>query len=76
VSSVIYEGWYQKGTPEEIAGQLADAIAYVRAEPSLNEAQSVLIFAWNEFDEGGWICPNLPSYGGTERLDAIAGVLV
>jgi hypothetical protein len=25
--------------------------------------------AWNEFDEGGWICSTL--FNGTDRLDAI-----
>jgi len=33
----------------------------------------VLIYAWNEFDEGGWICPTL--YNGTDRLNAIHNVL-
>ncbi len=35
---------------------------------------AVIIYAWNEFDEGGWLCPTL--YGGTERLDAIREILV
>jgi hypothetical protein len=33
----------------------------------------VIIYAWNEFDEGGWICPTISE--GTSRLDAISKVL-
>ncbi len=33
----------------------------------------MLIYAWDEFSEGGWICPTLSE--GTARLDAIRGVL-
>src|SRR5450759_571230 len=31
------------------------------------------MYAWNEFDEGGWICPTLGN--NTSRLDAIGKVL-
>jgi len=38
----------------------------------------VLIYAWNEFDEGGWLVPALPPpHGeGTARIDALRKVLV
>ncbi len=29
--------------------------------------------AWNEFDEGGWLCPSLSE--GSARLDALRAVL-
>jgi hypothetical protein len=31
------------------------------------------MYSWNEFDEGGWICPTLGN--NTERLDALKKVL-
>jgi len=31
------------------------------------------MYAWNEFDEGGWICPTLGN--NTSRLDAIRKIL-
>jgi hypothetical protein len=37
----------------------------------------VLVYAWNEHDEGGWLCPTLNPDGtaNTERLLALATVL-
>jgi len=43
------------------------------AYPEAAEPNAVLIYAWNEFDEGGWLAPTLGD--GTARLDAIAKVL-
>jgi len=37
------------------------------------EANAVLMYAWNEHDEGGWLCPTL--FYGADRLNAIATVL-
>lgn len=47
--------------------------ATLEANPEAGEAGAVIIYAWNEFDEGGWICPTLSE--GTARLDAIRKVL-
>jgi hypothetical protein len=41
--------------------------------PSAGRANTVLIYAWNETDEGGWLHPTLAE--GTARLDAIKKVL-
>jgi len=37
----------------------------------------VLIYAWNELDEGGWLMPALPppQGEGTARIDALRKVL-
>ncbi len=71
-----YGNGYADGTPTEIAQELALAIKDVKGSPSQYPAQTILIYAWNEFDEGGWICPGLPAYEGDQRLKAIAKVLV
>ena len=49
------------------------AATFVSVNPSVVPARSVLIYAWNEYDEGGWIAPMLDD--GTARLDAIRAVL-
>jgi hypothetical protein len=73
--SGYYNGnWTVAATPDQIAALLQQAVNYVVANPVHCEANAVLIYAWNEFDEGGYICPNLPAYGGAARLNAIAGV--
>ena len=44
-----------------------------RTTATLNPANAIIIYAWNENDEGGWLIPTLSE--GTARLDAIARVL-
>jgi hypothetical protein len=69
--------WAQQATPAQIAAHLADAITWTKDHPSNAAADTVLIYAWNENLEGGWICPTLDEVdapGSVWRLDAIAGV--
>lgn len=42
-----------------------------------NDAEAVLIYAWNEHDEGGWLCPTINSDNtiNTSRLDALKEIL-
>ncbi|MFW6146176.1 MAG: hypothetical protein ACOC7R_02450 [Planctomycetota bacterium] len=64
-------------TPAELAAHLRDAIAFVRRHPRVCEANALILYAWNEYDEGGWIAPTRGPDGApnTDRLDALAGVL-
>lgn len=69
--------WTQQATPEEIATHLGSAVSWNNAHPDRASANTVLMYAWNEFDEGGWICPTLfeiKKAGRPLRLDAIAKV--
>ena len=48
-------------TAEEIGTHLTNALNYMQ-EPDVIEktkANTVLMYAWNEHDEGGWLCPTL-----------------
>jgi hypothetical protein len=65
--------YYDTPTPQEFAYHLRSGLAWVRNHPQTATANTVLIYAWNEFDEGGWICPTLTH--GTDRLDAIKEVI-
>lgn len=65
--------WIQTATAVEVANHLSDGLNWVGSYPSSAEANTVLMYAWNEFDEGGWICPTL--LDGTERLDAIRNII-
>jgi len=64
-------------TPKEIAGHLERAMALVRDNPKVCPAKAIIIYAWNEYDEGGGLAPTrgLDGKPDTGRLDAIAGVL-
>ncbi|MFF0224042.1 hypothetical protein [Streptomyces sp. NPDC004629] len=71
------DNWTQQATPAEIAAHLHEAIRWSNTHPANTPANCVLIYAWNENLEGGWICPTLyemENSGRPLRLDAIAGV--
>ncbi len=66
--------WFTEPTPQELADHLADAMDWIRANPSACPVNAVIVYAWNELSEGGWLVPTLSE--GTARLDAIAGLLL
>jgi hypothetical protein len=65
--------YHEQPTPEEFTEHLKSSFAYLEQHRSQVPANTVLIYAWNEFDEGGWLCPTLGE--GTARLDAVKKVL-
>jgi uncharacterized protein (TIGR03437 family) len=65
--------FYQAPKPSELAGHLANAFNWINGHPNSDEANAVLIYAWNENAEGGWLVPTLSE--GTARLDALHGIL-
>lgn len=64
-------------TPAEVAAHLSRAIAFVQAHPDVCPANTVIVYAWNEHDEGGWLCPTWTPSGqpDTSRLDALRSIL-
>lgn len=64
-------------TPEELASHLLDAIQWTSAHRDINPANTVIIYAWNEHDEGGWLQPTLGPDGSRneERIKALEHVL-
>ncbi len=64
-------------TPAEIAAHLERALTFVRAHPAICPANTVIVYAWNEHDEGGWLCPTWMPDGkpDTSRLDALGALL-
>lgn len=60
----------------ELAGIVQAAIEWSASNPASNPTGLHLLSAWNEYAEGHFIAPVLPAFGGDERLQAIASVLV
>ncbi len=52
----------------DIGAHLKDTLEYVKNNSQNTKANMVLSYAWNEHDEGGWICP-------TVKCDADGNVL-
>lgn len=66
--------FYALPAPGELAAHIGEALAWAEARPQQCPAQTVIVYAWNEHDEGGWLCPTLGDGGRPDdsRLRAIA----
>ncbi len=64
-------------TPAELAAHIREAVAWTKENLDINPTNSVLIYAWNEHDEGGWLQPTLGFDGlpNEERINALGSVL-
>jgi len=69
--------YYETFTPEECAQALKEALDFVSAHPEACPANAVIAYAWNEFDEGGWLCPTRSAEGqpDTRRVEAVGQLL-
>lgn len=69
--------YYVTPTPQELANNLKEAMDWIATNPASAEAKAVIIYAWNEIDEGGWLLPSNTAFNsvGTGRLDAIGTVI-
>ena len=68
----------EQGTPEEIAQNIENALDFCEDNKEQTVFNSVIVYAWNENDEGGWICPTyfeLRDSGKPLRLEAIREML-
>ena len=73
------DSWGQQGTAEEIAAHLMDAIGFCNNNKDNSYFNSVIIYAWNENDEGGWLTPTyfeLRDAGKPLRLETIRDRLI
>ena len=61
--------YFARPTPGEAAAHIRDGLDYVERHPDVCDAGVILCYAWNEFAEGGWLCPTHAD--GTKHLDAI-----
>ena len=72
----------QRGFPDfptldEIADVIRRGREFVREHPEICPANTYSIYSWNEFDEGGWLCPTWTPHGpDTSRIEAVRRVLV
>lgn len=65
--------FYERAKPDQLAAHLAHALAWTQQHPEAAPARTVIIYAWNENDEGGWLVPTRGE--GTTRIEALATVL-
>ena len=65
------KAWTQSPTPSQVVEVIETAVQWV-CNRTVSDAstQHVLVYAWNENSEGGWLVPTLGE--GTARIDALA----
>lgn len=53
------DGWAEYAKADEIAKHLDDAYKHLDENNGQTNINTLLMYAWNEHDEGGWICPTI-----------------
>lgn len=68
--------FYALPTPGELAAHVQEACDWVEENKEACPARAILIYAWNEHDEGGWLCPTINEDGSVNnsRLEALAKI--
>ena len=66
--------YYNHATPDELAAHVQSGLKWMLKNKSAATAQCALIYAWNEHDEGGWLCPTL--HEGTARIEAVGKMML
>lgn len=63
--------------PSQIAQHVKTAVQWTQANRDLNPAGCIIIYGWNENDEGGWLIPTLNADGtaNEDRIKALRSVL-
>jgi hypothetical protein len=65
--------WCESATDAEWSEQVRLAVGEAAANPRNGPFKSVVVYAWNEFSEGGWLAPTVGE--GTRRVDVLARAL-
>lgn len=70
---------WSEPAPGELTAHLHRAFDYVAQHPAKCEANTVIMYAWNEHSEGGFLCPTMgaaPDYHPvTKQIDELAHAL-
>jgi hypothetical protein len=65
--------FYRAPTPAELTRHIEQAVKWVKTHPDSAPSKAILIYAWNENDEGGWLVPTRGD--GESRLQAVSTAL-
>nr|WP_294525620.1 hypothetical protein [uncultured Rhodopila sp.] len=70
----VPERYYAMSTPAELSGHMRAAVGFIRRNESACPSKVLLIYSWNECDEGGGLIPTLGDPTGS-YLVAISSIL-
>lgn len=63
------ERTHADATNAELVAHAQAAVDFINANPTDCAARTAIWYAWNEFDEGGWLCPTLGDSSGSRLAD-------
>ena len=66
--------YYEAPTVYELKVHFTNAVDWLKKNKKAAASQCAIIYAWNEFDEGGWLCPTIGN--NTNRIDAVSPILL
>ena len=66
--------YFTEATPTDVYNDVTTALNWTTTHQTSDTAQTVLMYAWNETDEGGWLVPTIAA--GSARLNAIDRALL
>jgi hypothetical protein len=69
----FHPSWCTPATDAQWRAELRAALEVAESNPHNDRIKSVVLYAWNEFSEGGWIAPTVGE--GTRKLDVIRRAL-
>lgn len=72
------DSWAQYPTGAELKEHLTEALAYLNEPDTVRQtpAETLLMYAWNEHDEGGWFCPTIAVDENGKQILAPDGTLL
>lgn len=65
-------------SPEQLQAHILEALEWTKSHRALNPSNAVIVYAWNEHDEGGWLQPTRGNSGlpNEERIKALSDILL
>lgn len=76
VGAIRWDGWYYGSKDDMVTSIVEKTLGpkeFHDRLPFFARAQCAIIYAWNEYDEGGWLSPML--YGGSARIDSVGKMI-
>jgi hypothetical protein len=67
--SDCYDGNYSWGSAQEYAAHILSAKRFIQSNPGKCPARTIISYSWNEYSEGGTLCPKRS--GDRRHLDAL-----
>lgn len=75
---IMLKRYAENPTADQLASHFKAGMDFVYKHKKVCEAQNLLMYAWNEYDEGGWLCPTLnPTTGKPDdsRVKAVGEMM-